>query len=207
MQDSKNKDKSSGAVDWMFDNPFMNKVPTKGGGYTEMSRPTSIVPDPVIRANAEFKNEPEQDDAYDSYEITEADYHKSLTPSALQAPGWRTPTDFPCCPKEVKPEGLKEYENNLKPDMVFSSNKYDTYYVIERAVIPNRNVLYVLCTNKKGEGYFGTYAITAIDVKYNNYVHVSLNRFGHISDATKFYKYLIGEYELTEDEEIMYLDT
>lgn len=31
MQDSDNKDKTSGNDDWMFDNPFMNKVATKGG--------------------------------------------------------------------------------------------------------------------------------------------------------------------------------
>lgn len=31
MQDSDNKMNSND--DWMFDNPFMNKVATKGGGY------------------------------------------------------------------------------------------------------------------------------------------------------------------------------
>lgn len=31
MRDSDMKDKSNGPDDWMFDNPFMNKVPTKGG--------------------------------------------------------------------------------------------------------------------------------------------------------------------------------
>ena len=42
MQDSENKKK--GTDDWMFDNPFMNKVPTKGGGYKVMARQTSIIP-------------------------------------------------------------------------------------------------------------------------------------------------------------------
>lgn len=206
-QDSDNKYKNGGADDWMLDNPFMNKVPTKGGGYAEMRRPTTIVPKPEIRTNPGVKSEVEQDDTFDPYEITEDDYHKSLTPSALQAPGWRTPTDFPCCPKEVKPEGLKEYEDNLKPELVFSSNQYDKYYVIDRAVDPKRNLLFVLAKNENKDGYYGTYAIAAIEIKYNKYTHISMKRFGHITDATKFYKSLIGEYELTENEAILYWES
>lgn len=201
MQD--NKKKNDGSDDWMFNNPFMNKVPTKGGGYKEMARPTSIIPEPVIESVPETESETDRN----PYRITEADYHKSKTPSALQAPGWHTPTEFPCCPKEVTPDGLKEYEENLKPDLMFSSNQYDNYYVIERAIDPRRNMLFVLGTNRKPNGYFGTYSIAAIEIKYNKYVHISCKRFGDIKDATKFYKYLIGEYELTEDEAIMYLDT
>ena len=201
MQDSENK--KNGTDDWMFDNPFMNKVATKGGGYKEMARPTSIIPEPVV----ETVYETEAEENMDSEEITEADFHKSKTPSALQEPGWRTPTEFPCCPEDVTPDGLKEYEDNLKPGLMFSSNQYDNYYVVERAIDKKRNVLFLLCTNKKQEGYYGTYSVVAIDIKYNKFVHISMRRFGYSSDATNFYKYLIGEYELTEDEEIMYLDT
>ena len=46
-----------------------------------------------------------------------------------------------------------------------------------------------------------------IEIKYNKFVHVSMKLFGTELDATKFYKFLLGEYKLTEDEEIMYLDT
>lgn len=203
MQDSDNKDKTSGNDDWMFDNPFMNKVATKGGGYKEMARPTSIIPEPVIEPVSESKMEPDTD----PYKITEADYHKASTPSALQAPGWRTPTEFPCCPKDVKPDGLKEYENSLKPGLVFSTNQYDDYYVIERKINKKRNYLFVLSTNREGDGYFGAYSVVAIEIKYNKFVHVNMKRFGLESDATKFYKFLLGEYKLTEDEAIMYLDT
>ena len=199
MNDKKNK--KGGADDWMFDNPFINKVPTKGGGYKEMARPSTIIPGPEV-SSAEVVEE-----KYDPYKITEEDFFKSLTPSALQEPGWRTPTEFPCCPKEVTSDGLKEYEDNLKPDLVFTSNQYGKYYMIDRAIDPKRNVLFVLSTNKEGEGYFGTYSVVAIDIKYNKFVHISMRRFGSITDATKYYKFLIGEYELTEDEEIMYLDT
>ena len=200
-QDSDNRFKKNGADDWMFDNPFMNKVPTKGGGYKEMPRPTSIIPEPVAKTVSEKELD------IDPYEITEADFYKSLTPSALQEPGWRTPTEFPCCPKEVTSDGLKEYEDNLKPDLVFTSNQYGKYYMIDRAIDPKRNVLFVLSTNKEGEGYFGAFSVVAIDIKYNKFVHISMRRFGSITDATKYYKFLIGEYELTEDEVIMYLDT
>ena len=103
MQDSDNK--KNGSDDWMYDNPFMNKVATKWGGYMEMDRPSSLIPEPVIESVAETKSVTN----VNPFEITEDDCYKSLTPSALQAPGWRTPTELPCCPKEVVPDGLKEY--------------------------------------------------------------------------------------------------
>ena len=196
------KKENVGKVDeWIFDNPFMNKVPNKSGGYTEIPRPTSKIPEPVVESVSETHSD------NDPYKIMEADYNKSLTPSALQAPGWWTPTEFPCCPEVVKADGLKDYKDNLRPGLLFSSNKYDKYYVIDRAIVPKRKMLFVLTKNELEDGYFGAYAITAIEIKYNKYTHISAKRFGHESDATKFYKYLIGEYELTEDEEIMYLDT
>ncbi len=200
MQDSNNKDKKSGNDDWMFDNPFMNKVATKGGGYKEMARPTAIIPEPGTESllDSFSKNYPNR--------ISEDDYIKSKTPSALQASGWRTPTEFPCCPKEVKSDGLKEYEGNLKSGLMFSSNEYGDYYVIERVISPKANCLYVLSTNDK-DGYYGAYSIAAIEIKYNKFVHISVKRFGHESDATKFYKSLIGEYELTDDESILYWES
>lgn len=200
MQDSDNKMNSND--DWMFDNPFMNKVATKGGEYMEMDRPSSIIPEPVIESVAETKSVTN----VNPFEITEDDCYKSLTPSALQAPGWRTPTEFPCCPKEVVPDGLKEYENNLKPGLMFSSNQYDNYYVIERAIDPKENLLYVLSTNNK-DGYFGAYSVARIEIKYNKFIHISMKRFGDASDATKFYKSLIGEYELTDDETILFWES
>ena len=197
------KEKASKVDDWIFNNPFMDKVPNQSGGYTEMQRPSTIIPEPEV-ASSSLQDEKKE---FDPYEITEDDYYKSKTPSALQAPGWRTPTEFPCCPREVKPDGLKEYENNLQPGLVFSSNQYDDYYVIERKINKKRNYLFVLGTNREGNGYLGAYSVVAIEIKYNKFVHVSMKRFGDEEDATKFYKFLLGEYELTEDEAIMYLDT
>lgn len=200
MQDSDNKMNIND--DWMFDNPFMNKVATKGGGYMEMDRPSSIIPEPVIESVAETKSVAD----INPFEITEDDCYKSLTPSALQAPGWRTPTEFPCCPKKVTPDGLKEYENNLKPGLMFSSNQYDNYYVIERAFDPKGSSLYVLSTNNK-DGYVGAYSIARIEIKINKFIHISMKRFGDATKATKFYKSLIGEYELTDDETILFWES
>lgn len=195
------KDDGGTVGDWIFDNPYMNKVPTKGGGYKEMARPTSIVPEPVIEPVSETESETERN----PYRITEDDFYKSETPNALQS--WFTKTEFPCCPKEVTPNGLKEYEENLKPDLVFSSNEKTTYYVVAKSMSPDDKKLYVLSRNNNEEGYMWTYSVLCIEEMFGKFVHVNKRMFGHKSDATKFYKYLIGEYELTEDEEIMYLDT
>ncbi len=203
MQDSENKNINVESDDWIFDNPFMNKVPIKGGGYKEMERPTTIIPEPVN----ELVSDAESETDVNPYEITEADFRKSKTSSALQAPGWRTPTEFPCCPEEVTPDGLKEYEDNLQPDLVFTSNQYDKYYVIERKINKKRNYLFVLSTNREGDGFFGAYSVVAVEIKYNKFVHINMRLFPYELDATKYFKFLLGEYKLTEDEEIMYLDT
>ncbi len=195
------KDDGGSISSWMFDNPFMNQVPNKGGGYSEMARPISIIPAPVIESVS--KTELEAD--IDSDELTEADFYKSNTPNALQT--WFIKTEFPCCPKEVMPNGLKEYEENLKTGLVFSSNEKTTYYVVAKSISPIDKKLYVLSRNNNEEGYMWTYSVSYIEELFGKFVHFNLRMFGNEQDATKFYKSLIGEYELTEDESILYWES
>lgn len=127
----------------------------------------------------------------------------SLTPSAMQR-FWRTPTEFPCCPKEVTDNGLNEYKENLKEGELFSSNSYAKYYVIDKAIIPDKKDLIVLCTNNEGEQVFGAYAICSVKIENGKFVHMSIKRYGSRDVATHFFKLIIGEEEWTEDDEIMW---
>ena len=71
----------------------------------------------------------------------------SLTPLAAQY-HWTTPTEFPCCPNVINDEGLLIYKENLKEGRVFTSNKYDTYYVVDKGKWTDGDELIILATNK-----------------------------------------------------------
>lgn len=137
-----------------------------------------------------IKEEPEYDGLYDS-----------LTPSAKQR-YWRTPTEFPCCPAEVTDKSLEVYKDNLKEGELFSSNNYDKYYVIDKAIIPDKNDLIVLCTNNEGEQVFGAYALCSVKIEKGKFVHMSIRRYGSKDVATHFFNLIIGKEEWTEDDMI-----
>lgn len=135
-------------------------------------------------------------------ELREKDYtwNESFTPTAKQS--WLTKTEFPCCPKELSKEGLEQYKNNLLQDKVFSRNYYDTYYVIDSKVVKKKNILAILSTNHKENGYYGTYSVCIVKIDNGFYLHICVERFGYYDDATHFYKVLIGEERMTEEDEI-----
>ncbi|MBQ8705315.1 MAG: HNH endonuclease [Paludibacteraceae bacterium] len=127
----------------------------------------------------------------------------SLTSSALQR-YWRTPTEFPCCPSEVKEDGLNIYKNHLEEGALFSSNKFAKYYVIAKSIIPDKGDLIVLCTNNEGENIFGAYALCSVKIENEKFVHMSIKRFGDKKTATSFFNLTIGKTEWTEDDVIMW---
>ncbi len=126
----------------------------------------------------------------------------SLTASAKQK-YWRTPTEFPCCPAEVSDNGLQVYKDKLTEGKVFSSNSFGKYYVIDKAIIPNKNDLIVLCTNYE-DGFWGAYALCSIKIENENFVHMSIQRYGSKDIALHFFNLLIGKEEWTEKDIIMW---
>lgn len=162
--------------DWIYnephnydDNPFMNKVPDGYGGYK------SFKPQEVVLPENEIENEETSEEDEDAF------LNDSLTPSALQS--WSIPTKFPCCPAEIKEDGLNTYMENLKEGNVFSSNTSNIYYVIDRGFIPKKDVLAVLCTNNDEEFYQGKYALQLIEIRKAKYAHYTFRRFGNKETA------------------------
>jgi len=51
---------------------------------------------------------------------------QSLTPMAVQR-RWNTPTEFPCCPRDIGQDPLEEYSHNLSTDAVFSRDRYKVF--------------------------------------------------------------------------------
>lgn len=126
----------------------------------------------------------------------------SNTPLAAQY-HWTTPTDFPCCPDVINEDGLLLYKENLKEGNVFTSNVYGTYYVVDKGMWTGGNELIVLATDKKE--VFMSWSIVSVMIRKGKYVHKSIERKAGKELSTKFFKYLIGEGELT-DEDIDLLD-
>lgn len=167
---------------WMFENPFMNKVPNGNGGYMSIDR-AHVIPTTLI-----------SEDTEEDYDNTT----ESLTPSARQR-YWRTPTNFPFCPKIVTDDGLQEYFRSLQIGEVFSKNeRYEPYYVVDKGISKEGDSLIVLATNRK-EGFL-SWAITTITIENNKFVHENTEAKAGKELSMRYFKYLIGKGELSEDD-------
>ena len=179
-------------------NPFINRIPDGHGGYKTIEN-VSYIPEVVEYEEVEKSEVVEKNE--------EDEWFNSLTPSAKQS--WYTATEFPCCPSEVSKNGLLEYKENLKEGKLFSKGVHDSFYsynVIAREINEKKNMLVVLSRNEGEEHYMGTYALTCIKIEKDYYVHMAIKRFSTNEDATHFYRVLLGEEKLTEEDEI-WLDT
>ncbi len=183
--------------DWIYtkstnndSNPFLNKIPDGKGGYKTIER-GNYIPEEV-----EVEEEKE-----------EVEWFDSLTPSAKQS--WPTATEFPCCPSEVSEDGLQKYKDNLIEGALFSKGVYDSsysYYVKAKEINEKKNILVVLSRNNGEEHYMGTYSLTCVRIEKDHYIHMAYRNFSTSEDATHFYRFLLGEEELTEEDDI-WLDT
>lgn len=197
--------------DWIFDKPF-NKEYDRTENVSQRTSVNVEIKNKEIEVPISHKTEGETIDTEEWLEKTfgnkeevkeELEYDglsASLTPSAMQR-YWSIPTEFPCCPTCVTDNGLNIYMENLKEGQLFSSNSFDKYYVIDKAIIPKKNDLIVLCTNYEVENTYGAYALCSIIIENGRFVHMSIKRYGSKDDATHFFKLFIGEEKWTDDDQ------
>ena len=122
----------------------------------------------------------------------------SLTPSAKQK-YWRTPTEFPFCPENVTEDGLHIYLEKLKVGEVFSRNeRFAPYYVVDKGMGKDGKSLIVLATNRKNE--FLSWAISRITIENNKYVHENTEAKAGKELSIKYFKFLTGQGELSDDD-------
>lgn len=141
--------------DWVFDNPFMNKVPDGKGGYNEIQHSVSE------KDNLQIKQS-------DNYPLEEREplITQSLTPNAVQL-GWKNPAAFPCCPQEFLGNPLDTYMANLEKGKIFSTNNYGDSVILQFGM-PQSNCLWVMCSVNIG---FKSHAITKITFKDGLFNH------------------------------------
>lgn len=110
---------------------------------------------------------------------------ESLTPNCLQ--NWYQPTEFLCCPTDDL--SLEHYYNNIKPDKIFSKNKYCVLKTIKCALCDN--FIAVLCLNEE-EQPIKPYILSKIEFNNGVFYHYNEHSFFHEDGAEKYYTLLQG---------------
>ena len=136
----------------------------------------------------------------DNIDVFDLSY-ESLTLSARQS--WYTPSAFPSCPPNID-NGLISYRDNLGIGAVLCSNRDFKLFVIDRAIIPDKDDMIVLCTNNDGENVWGAFSLISVEIVRDKYIHSIIRRFGNRERATRFYRLIIGEEEWTDEDLIMW---
>jgi hypothetical protein len=111
---------------------------------------------------------------------------QSLTPMAVQR-RWNTPTEFPCCPKDIGQNPLEEYSRNLNTDVVFSRNRFSEYLVVIAEL--GDSFLSVISNEKNATK---PWAVAKITVENEKFVHESIGTYFDLNGAKKAHYRLLG---------------
>lgn len=120
----------------------------------------------------------------------------SLTPLAKQK-DWKTPTNFVCCPEEIKSDPIQCYVDKMFEDAVFTTNQYGESQIVKYACVDNQ-AIFVITVNASSIKPLGLIKIT-----YENgyYLHTSLGTFFTEDGAEKQFTLAQG-LEWTGDDSI-----
>lgn len=129
---------------------------------------------------------------FTGYVEEELEFINSLTPNAVQkVRNWKTPSEFPCCPKENTHNPIADYTANLNEGNVFSRNQY-TSSIIERfAISKDESTLWIMCKSSD-ENPIKPYSLAEINYQNNVFVHNSLGTFFEKAGAEKQFTLVQG---------------
>lgn len=162
--------------DWIFDNPFMNKVPDGKGGYDEIRHSAPEIDDLQIKQS---DNHP--------FEEKKPMITQSLTPNAVQV-DWKYPVAFPCCPQEFVGNPLETYMANLEEGKVFSTNNYGNSIILSFG-LPQSDCLWVMCSISIG---FKSHAITKITFKDGLFYHENMGAYDIGDDPESIFEEILN---------------
>lgn len=117
--------------------------------------------------------------------VEELEFINSLTPNAIQiARNWKTPSEFPCCPKTITHNPIADYTSNLNAGNIFSQNQYTSSIIELFANSNDENTLWIIC--KSGdENPIKPYSLAEITYQNDVFVHKSLGTFFQKEGAEK----------------------
>jgi hypothetical protein len=129
---------------------------------------------------------------YSEYIEEELECINSLTANAVQKTrNWKTPSEFPCCPKENSNNPIVDYFANLNAGYVFSRNQYTSSIIESFAISKDEKTLWIMC--KSGEGNpIKPYSLAEITFKIDVFVHNSLGTFFEKVGAEKRFTIVQG---------------
>ncbi|MGE4106314.1 MAG: HNH endonuclease [Bacteriovoracia bacterium] len=162
----------------------LKRIEQKWGSIEGMLQDPDRVRNTEPLTNRPWMRQIEEERYYsEKYEIA------SLTPLAVQR-NWRTPCEFPLCPSDASQESLVDYFFRLKPDSVFSRNRYGEGKV-EMAELSSDSSSIVVITRPPG-GIKG-WAVARITFENDKFVHESCRTFFTLEGAEKQQFKLLGK--------------
>ncbi len=105
------------------------------------------------------------------------------TPNAVQR-DWKTPSEFPCCPKEDSDNPIHSYFTNLRNGEVFSKNKYSSSIVLDFATSKDSETLWVMCKSDQ-DNAVKPWSLAQVTFENNLFVHANLGSFFEQFEAEK----------------------
>ena len=112
----------------------------------------------------------------------------SLTPGAKQL-HWKTPTEFPLCPRVLSDSPMQEYLTNLVKEKTFCQNSLYHSEVIKAELSIDKGHIAVL-TTASGVTHF---ALTEIRYEDGFFIHESIRTFFSEEGAEKYYTLSLGK--------------
>jgi hypothetical protein len=103
------------------------------------------------------------------------EFTASLTPNALQK-NWKTPCEFPNCPKENISNPIVNYTYNLKSGETFSRNQYSNSIIEEFAISKDEKTLWVMSKNSDKE-VMKPWSLAEVTYKNDLFIHANLGSF------------------------------
>lgn len=119
---------------------------------------------------------------YSSFQET-SELVNSETPNAIQRK-WRTPSEFPCCPKENTDNPIEAYAGSLKIGEIFSRNKYSNSIISDFATSVDGNSMWVMCMVSE-EAAVKPWSLAQVTYENNLFVHTNLGSFFKKDSAEK----------------------
>lgn len=120
----------------------------------------------------------------ESHDIKKAPkYTESLTDNAKQE-NWKTPTEFPLCPKKENFSSIEKYSANLVQGYVFSKNQYSEQIIEDFAISTDKEVLWIKCISSD-ENAMKRWTLAQVKVINGIFIHENLGSFFKEDGARK----------------------
>lgn len=154
-------------------------------------KPTNRIDDWIFTPNnglTEIKPSQEYQDIFLEQSSDQSiQYYDSITPTAKQI-DWRTPTEFPLCPRHKGEISLEEYASNLDVGKVVSKNEYGCHFVDDYKLVNDK--LYIRTHTSDGIKPFSLITVTLDNDGF--YCHEGTTFFDE-EGSKKYFTLAIGE--------------